>query len=116
VGERRRRGNMWWIRYYRNGRRSEESANSDKKRVAIELLKIREGDGAKGLPVTPRIGRLLFEEAAAIVAVSRNLRGQGCCAGCTNPSCSPTGPSQRAMMRFRRDCAFGLAPIAGQLR
>ena len=32
--------------------------------MASELLKLREGDGAHGLPVTPKIGRLRFEEAA----------------------------------------------------
>jgi integrase len=65
MGETRKRGNVWWIRYYRGGRRFEESSGSDKKGVAIELLRIREGDGAHGLPVTPKIGRLRFEEAAA---------------------------------------------------
>lgn len=64
MGEVRQRGRVWWIRYYRNGRRYEESSGSGKKGVAIDLLKIREGDGAKGVPVTPKIGRLRFEEAA----------------------------------------------------
>ena len=41
-----------------------ELADSDKKGVAIDLLKLREGDVAKGVPVTPKIGRLRFEEAA----------------------------------------------------
>ncbi len=34
---------------------------------SIKCLKIREGDSAKGVPVTPKIGRLRFEEAAADV-------------------------------------------------
>ena len=33
----------------------------------MTLLKLREGDGAHGIPVTPKIGRLRFEEAAADV-------------------------------------------------
>ena len=41
MGELRQRGKVWWIRYYRNGRRQEESSRSTKKRVAIDLLKIR---------------------------------------------------------------------------
>lgn len=67
MGELRRRGKVWWIRYYRNGRRFEESASSDKKQAAIDLLKIREGDIARGVPVTSKVGRLRFEEAAADV-------------------------------------------------
>jgi hypothetical protein len=65
MGQLRRRGGVWWIRYYRNGRRHEESSRSEKKQTAIDLLKIREGDVAKGLPVTAKIGRFRFEEAAA---------------------------------------------------
>jgi len=65
MGQLRKRGQTWWIRYYRDGRRFEESAGSTKKGAAIDLLKIREGDGAHGLPVTPKMGRLRFEAAAA---------------------------------------------------
>src|SRR5215203_1923842 len=65
MGELRQRGRIWWIRYYRDGQRFEESSGSAKKGTAIDLLKIREGDGAHGLPVTPKMGRLRFEEAAA---------------------------------------------------
>ena len=61
----RKRGQVWWIRYYRNGQRHEESAHSAKKQTAIDLLKIREGDVAKGVPVTAKTGRLRFEEAAS---------------------------------------------------
>jgi integrase len=66
MGELRQRGRVWWIRYYRNGQRHEESSHSEKKHVAIDL-KIREGDVAKGVPVSARIGRLRFEDAAADV-------------------------------------------------
>ena len=65
MGQLRKRGQTWWIRYYRDGQRFEESAGSTKKGAAIDLLKIREGDGAHGLPVTPKMGRLRFEAAAA---------------------------------------------------
>jgi integrase len=76
MGEVRQRGNIWWIRYYRNGKRYEESSGSDKKGVAIDLLKIREGDSARGLPVTPKIGRLRFEEAAADVENDYRANGK----------------------------------------
>jgi integrase len=64
MGELRQRGKTWWIRYYRAGKRYEESARSAKKGVALALLKSREGDGAGGR-VTPKVSRFRFEEAAA---------------------------------------------------
>ena len=48
----------------------------DKKTAAIDLLKLREGDGAKGLPVTPKIGRLRFEEAAQDVINDYRVNGK----------------------------------------
>ena len=42
-----------------------DDAGRDDPRHGGDLLKIREGDGAHGLPITPKIGRLRFEEAAA---------------------------------------------------
>ncbi len=64
MGELRQRGSIWWLRYYRNGVRHEESSHSERKGVAVDLLRIREGDISKGLPVSARIGRLKFREAA----------------------------------------------------
>src|ERR1700681_3568902 len=64
MGELKKRGHIWWVRYYRNGRRHEESSHSDTREDAVRLLKVREGDVARGLPVTPKIGRLPFDEAA----------------------------------------------------
>ena len=64
MGELRKRGGVWWIRYYRNGQRFEESSGSSKKGVALDLLKTKEGDIVHGLPVSPKIGRIWFDEAA----------------------------------------------------
>ncbi len=64
MGQLKQRGRIWWIRYYRNGRRHEESSGSERKGVAIDLLKSREGDVVKGVPVSAKIGRLKFDEAA----------------------------------------------------
>ncbi len=60
----RKRGNKWWIRYYRNGRRYEETSGSTKRGDAERLLRLREGDVARGLPVTAKVGQLRFDEAA----------------------------------------------------
>lgn len=64
MGEVRQRGQIWWVRYYREGRRHEESSRSRKKGDAERLLKLREGDVARGVPVTPKFGQLRFDEAA----------------------------------------------------
>lgn len=64
MGELKRRGRIWWVRYYRDGRRYEESSGSEKEGDARRLLRLREGDVERGLPVTPKIARLRFEEAA----------------------------------------------------
>ena len=64
MGQLRKRGGVWWIRYYRSGKRHEESSHSEKKEVARDLLRRREGAIADGVPVTARINRFRFEEAA----------------------------------------------------
>lgn len=76
MGELRKRGAIWWIRYYRNGRRYEESARSTKQEDATLLLKQREGDIAHGLPITPAIGRLTFEDAAKDLLTDYQVNGR----------------------------------------
>ena len=76
MGELRKRGSVWWIRYYRNGRRHEESSHSRKKTDAERLLRLREGDVARGVPVTPQIGRLRFDEAATDLITDYRVNGR----------------------------------------
>jgi integrase len=76
MGELRQRGRVWWIRYYRNGQRHEESSHSSRKQTAIDLLRVREGDVAKGAPVSAKIGRLRFEDAAADVVNDYRTNGK----------------------------------------
>ena len=59
--ELKQRGRVWWIRYYRNGRRYEESARTDKWEKARDLLRDREGDISKGLAITAKVGQVRFE-------------------------------------------------------
>jgi len=63
MGQLKRRGQTWWIRYYRNGRRFEESSGSKKESDAKSLLRLREGDIERGVAVTPKVGRIRFDEA-----------------------------------------------------
>lgn len=67
MGQLKRRHRTWWIRYYRDGKRYEESSGSTREGDARKLLRLREGDVERGVPVTPKVARLRFEEAAADV-------------------------------------------------
>lgn len=56
---------FYWIKYFdQAGRPQYESSRSKEKRDAKDLLKLREGDITRGLPVTAKVGRLTFDEAA----------------------------------------------------
>ena len=66
----------WWIKYYRNGRSSRESSGSPKKSDATRLLRLKEGDIERGLHVTPKIGRVTFDEAAADVISDYRTNGK----------------------------------------
>ena len=63
MGMLRKRGRIWWIKYYRDGRPHEESSGSIREGDARRMLKLREGDIERGLPITPRVGRVRWEEA-----------------------------------------------------
>jgi integrase len=76
MGELRKRGNVWWIRYYRDGRRIEESAKTGKYEEAREQLKLREGDIAKGIPISSASVRLLFDAAAEDVIADYTVNGR----------------------------------------
>ena len=61
----RQRGRCnWMIKYYRDGRPIVESARTDDKTEAKKLLRQRESAVDHGLPLTSRITRFRFEEAA----------------------------------------------------
>jgi integrase len=72
----RQRGRIWWVRYCRNGERFEESSHSPRKGDAIDLLKLREGDSLHGIPVTPQITRLTFDDAAADLLTEYRTNGR----------------------------------------
>ena len=76
MGQLCKRGNIWWVRYYRAGRRHEESSGSERKGDATRLLKLREGDIAKGVPVSAKVGRLGFDEAVADVVTDYRVNGK----------------------------------------
>lgn len=55
----------WMLKYFRNGRPIYESSGTDDRTQAKKLLRNRETDIDRGLPVTAKVGRLRFDEATA---------------------------------------------------
>jgi integrase len=76
MGQLRKRGKVWWIRYYRNGQRFEESARTSNRDVARDLMKVKEGDVARGVPMSAKIGRLRFEDATADLVTDYRINGK----------------------------------------
>lgn len=59
-----KRGNVWWIKYYRNGKYYRESSGSTKKMVAKKILDRREGDIAQGKIPGIQFEKVTFDELA----------------------------------------------------
>jgi hypothetical protein len=53
-----------WIKYYQGGRAVRESTGTTKETVARRILRSREGDVEKGIPIVPQMGKILFDDAA----------------------------------------------------
>jgi integrase len=53
-----------WIKYYQNGRMVRESTGTTKETVARRMLRSREGDVEKGIPIVPQMGKVTFDDAA----------------------------------------------------
>ncbi len=70
------RGRVWWIRWYRDGRRHEESSGSEKRGVAQALLRTREGAVANGEPITAKMGKLRIDEALQDVVNDYKTNGK----------------------------------------
>lgn len=53
---------IWYIRYYRNGKKKVESSGSEKKTVAQNLLKVREGEIRLGSYIEPANRKVTVDE------------------------------------------------------
>ena len=71
-----RESDVWWIKYYRDGRPMRESSESVRGSDAKKLLKSREGDVVKGVPITPKVTRVRFRELAEDVVTDYKVNGR----------------------------------------
>src|SRR5919108_176928 len=76
MGSLYKRGNVWWLKYYQHGRPVRESSGTSKETVARRMLRTREGDVEYGIPITPKMGRIMFEEAAADLENDYRINGR----------------------------------------
>lgn len=66
----------WWLSYHAHGRNVRESSGTDKETVARRMLRVREGDVERGVPITKDSGRLLFEQAGRAVLIDYETNGR----------------------------------------
>jgi integrase len=75
-----KRGKVYWIKYRRNGKSYYESTHlkvgDENRKSAERLLRDREGDIAKGMPITSKIGQLRYEETITDLVNLHKLRGR----------------------------------------
>src|SRR5690349_15229086 len=71
-----RQSSIYWIMYTRAGKGYDESSRSKRKSDAKTLLQKREGDIVDGKPVTPKMGRLTYEDAAADLLADYKTNGK----------------------------------------
>jgi integrase len=64
MGSLYRRGHVWWVKYYENGRPRRESTGTEKETEARRFMKEREGRVATGQPILRRADRISYEEVA----------------------------------------------------
>lgn len=71
-----RESNVFWVKYSRGGKSYAESSESERKADAKRLLQRLEGDIVRGKPITPKIGRLTFEDAAKDLLADYTTNGK----------------------------------------
>ena len=64
MGNMYKRGEVWWIKYYRNGKSHRESSGTSKKMVAKKLLERREGEIAQGKLPSVQFEKITFDQLA----------------------------------------------------
>ncbi len=70
-----KRGSVWWIKYYQNGKPLRESTKSKKEADAKRLLKKREGEISEGKPPGIYFDKIRFEELAEDLLLDYQVNG-----------------------------------------
>jgi integrase len=68
-----RQSNIFWIKYYRNGKAERENAHTADFTAAKRLLQSREGDVARGIPVSAQLGRVKIDELTEDVVTNYKI-------------------------------------------
>ena len=76
MGSLYQRGNVWWIKYYRNGKPYRESTRSTKESYAKKLLKLREGEITQGKIPSLKIEKVNFDELVADLINDYKVNGR----------------------------------------
>lgn len=77
MGDLRKRGDIWHVRFYDlDGKQREKSSHSTKREDAVRLLRTLEGDRARGVPVQLVADRLTFHEAVKDVERDYEVNGK----------------------------------------
>ncbi|HUU26537.1 MAG TPA: site-specific integrase [archaeon] len=71
-----KRGRIWWMKYYRNGKPYRESSGSTKESDAKRLLRKREGEIAEGKLPGVYFDRVCFDELAEDYLVDFRINGK----------------------------------------
>lgn len=71
-----KRGNVWWIKYYRNGKPYRESTKSDKEADAKRLLKKREGEISQGKLPGIYFDKVKFEDISKDFLTDYRINGK----------------------------------------
>lgn len=71
-----KRGQKYWIKYYRNGKPYRESTHSDKKTEAERLLKLREGQIQQGTFTGLSINKVTFDDLCADLVTDYKMNGR----------------------------------------
>jgi len=75
IGRVFKRGSMWWIAYYFQGKQYRESSQSESESKAWKLLKERVGEIGQGLLIGPIQEKVTFQELAQDLLTDYEIRG-----------------------------------------
>ncbi|MFH1983693.1 MAG: site-specific integrase [Pseudomonadota bacterium] len=76
MGSLYKRGDVWWIKYYRNGKNYRESSRSTKKMVAKKLLDRKEGEIAQGKVPSIVFEKVTFDELSKEFITDYRINGK----------------------------------------